>query len=204
VEAELRQRWSRDAGTGPDASRALDNLLGRHREPHRRYHGVPHVLAVLRGIDAIAPTWHVDDLIAVRLAAWYHDAVYDPRRADNEELSALLAGRVLAELGVPVERVTAVGRLIRSTASHAGHSDDEAMLADADLAVLGAEPAVYQTYVVGVRAEYAHVDDAAWRAGRAAVLDSFLDRDTIYVTPAMHAFEARARANVTAERASLR
>jgi predicted metal-dependent HD superfamily phosphohydrolase len=36
------------------------------------------------------------------------------------------------------------------------------------------------------------------------VLDSFLDRDTIYVTPAMRPREPRARANLAAERASLR
>jgi predicted metal-dependent HD superfamily phosphohydrolase len=183
---------------------ALDNLLGHHREPHRRYHGVAHVLAVLRAIDTIAPTWKVDDLVAVRLAAWFHDAVYDPRRTDNEECSALLAERVLAELGVPEIRLAAVGRLVRSTAGHVGEDADEAMLADADLAVLGAEPAVYQAYVVGVRAEYAHLDDATWRAGRSAVLGSFLERDIIYVTPAMRPHEPRARANLAAERASLR
>jgi predicted metal-dependent HD superfamily phosphohydrolase len=204
VEAELRDRWARDVGARTGASTALDNLLGRYREPHRHYHGVPHVLAVLRTIDVIAPTWEVDDLVAVRLAAWYHDAVYDPRRADNEELSALLAARVLPEAGVPAERVETVGRLVRSTAAHAGDAADEAMLADADLAVLGEEPAVYQTYAVGVRAEYAHVDDAAWRVGRAAVLDSFLHRDAIYVTPGMCPREPRARANLTAERVSLR
>jgi predicted metal-dependent HD superfamily phosphohydrolase len=165
---------------------------------------VAHVLNVLRAIDTIAPTWEVDDLAAVRLAAWFHDAVYDPRRSDNEECSALLAARVLTDLGVPDGRVTTVGRLVRSTASHLGDSNDEAMLADADLAVLGAEPAVYQAYVVGVRAEYAHVDDAAWRTGRAAVLGTFLDREAIYITPAMRPREPRARANLAAERASLR
>jgi predicted metal-dependent HD superfamily phosphohydrolase len=204
VEAELRERWGRDVGVRPGASLALDNLLGHHREPHRRYHGVPHVLAVLRAIDTIAPTWEVDDLEAVRLAAWFHDVVYDPRRGDNEECSALLAERVLGELGLPAEQVVTVGRLVRSTAGHFGEAPDEAMLADADLAVLGAEPAVYQAYAVGVRAEYAHLDDATWRAGRVAVLASFLDRDAIYVTPAMRRHEPRARANLAAERASLR
>jgi predicted metal-dependent HD superfamily phosphohydrolase len=162
------------------------------------------VLNVLRALDTIAPTWDVDDLVAVRLAAWFHDAVYDPRRADNEECSALLAARVLADLGVPDERVATVGRLVRSTAGHVGEATDEAMLADADLAVLGAEPAVYQAYVVGVRAEYAHVDDATWRVGRANVLTGFLDREAIYITPAMRPREPRARANLAAERASLR
>ena len=81
---------------------------------------------------------------------------------------------------------------------------DAAVLFDADLAILGASPAEYQAYVTGVRAEYAHVDDAGWRTGRAAVLQTFLDRDPIYATPTMRADrERRARANLAAELAAL-
>ena len=79
------------------------------------------------------------------------------------------------------------------------------MLFDADLAILGSSPAEYQAYVTGVRAEYAHVDDAGWRSGRATVLRTFLDRQQIYVTPTMRAArERRARANLAAELAALR
>jgi predicted metal-dependent HD superfamily phosphohydrolase len=204
MEEELRDRWARDLGPSHGGAAALDDLLGRYREPHRRYHGVAHLLAVLRTLDTIAPTWAVDDIAAVRLGAWFHDAVYDPRRDDNEECSALLAERVLGDLGVAAARAAAVGHLVRTTAGHSGDTPDEAMLADADLAILGAEPAAYQTYATAVRAEYAHLDDESWRTGRRAVLDDFLGRDVIYLTPAMKPRHGRARANMTAERTSLR
>ena len=73
--------------------------LGRHREPHRRYHGVRHVTWVVRHVHELAGTVDVGDLGAVTMAAFFHDAVYDPRAGDNERQSASLAVRVLAELG---------------------------------------------------------------------------------------------------------
>ena len=127
----------------------------------------------------------VSDLGAVLAAAFYHDAVYDPRATDNEDQSARLAVRVLGELGWSAARCDTVARLVRATAGHDADGDaDCAVLLDADLAVLGAEPAAYQAYVTGVRAEYAHLDAAAWRTGRAAVLRDLLARRPLYATGA--------------------
>jgi predicted metal-dependent HD superfamily phosphohydrolase len=89
-------------------------------------------------------------------------------------------------------------------AENGGVTGDTAVLLDADLAILGAEAAGYSTYVTGVRAEYRHVTDDEWRTGRAGVLAGFLERPTIYSTPTAHdLWETRARANLTAELASL-
>ena len=53
VEEELRDRWAADAGRSRAATTALDSLLGRYREPHRRYHGLAHVLRILRTLDDV-------------------------------------------------------------------------------------------------------------------------------------------------------
>lgn len=215
-EVELGRVWRRlvgfDAGRAGDA--ALDELLARHRQPHRRYHTATHVMWVLRHIDDLAAANTPVDLDAVRAAALFHDAVYDPRSTTNEHDSAGLARRVLADCGWEPARVDRVAALIELTAGHvAPRADDGAddgadtgadILLDADLAILGAEPADYRAYVTGVRAEYAHVDDDAWRVGRAAVLRSFLERPAIYRTTSMQATrERRARANLSAELADL-
>jgi predicted metal-dependent HD superfamily phosphohydrolase len=96
--------------------------------------------------------------------------------------------------------------LVRATA-HTGADPsgaDAAVLLDADLAVLGSEPAAYQAYVTGVRAEYAHVDAAAWQVGRGQVLRDLLARRPLFATaPAQQRWAARAAANMTAELASL-
>jgi predicted metal-dependent HD superfamily phosphohydrolase len=207
-EVELGRVWRRlvgfDAGRAGDA--ALDELLSRHRQPHRRYHTATHVMWVLRHIDDLAADSTPVDLDAVRAAALFHDAVYDPRSPTNEHDSAGLARRVLADCGWEPARVDRVAALIELTAGHVAPDTDLGadILLDADLAILGAEPAEYRAYVTGVRAEYAHVDDDAWRVGRAAVLRSFLERPAIYRTTSMQAArERRARANLSAELADL-
>ena len=204
-EDELWAAWTMAVGAGHDALAALDDVVGRHRQPHRRYHGVRHVTWVVRHVHELAADWPVSDLGAVLAAAFYHDAVYDPRATDNEDQSARLAARVLGELGWSVDRRETVARLVRATAGHVADGDAGcAVLLDADLAVLGAEPAAYQAYVTGVRAEYAHVDAAAWRTGRAAVLRDLLARRPLYATePARARWEARAGANMAAELATL-
>lgn len=190
----------------------FDDLVSRHREPQRRYHTAAHVEWVLRHVDELSGEVEVDDRAAVLAAAFFHDAVYDPRAEPgaNERASAELARRQLGELGWADDRVRRVETMILATHTHVVPADqasgavDVAVLIDADLAVLGAGSSGYTAYVNGVRAEYAHVGDADWRRGRIAVLDEFLARDTIYTTePGRRRWEARARANLTAERAGL-
>ncbi|HEY2674908.1 MAG TPA: metal-dependent phosphohydrolase, partial [Rugosimonospora sp.] len=140
-----------------------------------------------------------------RLAAWFHDAVYDPRRPDNEERSAALAAQVLTGLGLggPVPEVV---RLILLTARHdAGPEDrDGSALCDADLAVLGWPEREYDGYAEAIRAEYAHVPDEAYRTGRAGVLRRLLGLPALYRTPEPHArWEQPARANLRRELAAL-
>jgi predicted metal-dependent HD superfamily phosphohydrolase len=159
------------------------------------------------GADRLLAEHQVDDPDAVRLAALFHDAVYDPRSATNETASAHLAAARLGEIGWTDDRRALVARLIELTAGHEVDPADVAgaVLLDADLAILGADPGDYQHYVNGVRTEYAHVDDEGWRTGRAQVLQHFLAREAIYLTATMHADrEQRARANLTAELTGLR
>jgi predicted metal-dependent HD superfamily phosphohydrolase len=202
---ELRAAWTTAVGDDHAALAAFDDLVGRHREPVRRYHGVRHVTWVVRHVHELATTVPVADLGAVVAAAFFHDAVYDPRATDNEEQSARLAERVLGELGWAELRRRRVGDLVRATADHSAPPDDDtAVLLDADLAVLGSDPAGYEAYARGVRAEYAHIDAAGWRAGRAQVLRDLLARDPLYGTPeGRRRWSSRAAANMTAELASL-
>jgi predicted metal-dependent HD superfamily phosphohydrolase len=216
-EHELRVAWSRWAGDSRGARALLDSLLGRHRETHRRYHGVRHVTWVVRHVEELAATEPVGDLGAVVVAAFFHDAVYDPRAADNEAASARLAERELTVVDWAESRRQHVAAMVEATATHdvptgtgidpaidRAIETDTALLLDADLAVLGSDPASYQAYVAGVRSEYAHVSADDWCSGRIQILQSFLDRPALFATPTGRArWEARARANVVAEMASL-
>ncbi|MDQ4007370.1 MAG: HD domain-containing protein [Actinomycetota bacterium] len=175
-------------------------LTQRYDEPHRRYHDLRHLQEVLQTVDELAE--EADDVDAVRWAAWFHDAVYDVHRDDNEERSAELAVRELRVLGLPPGLVDEVARLVRLTATHRPDEGDAngAVLCDADLRILAAEPWRHAEYVADVRAEYAEVPDDAFRAGRSAVLRRLLEADRLYSTATGYArWEQRARANLTAE-----
>ena len=203
----LPEAWIRAAaavGARSDVAQAGADLLGRYAEPHRRYHDLAHLADVLRHVDELAD--HARDVHVVRMAAWFHDAVYDPTAADNEERSAVLAQTTLAELRVEDSIAAEVARLVRGTADHAPEPGDldAAVLCDADLAILASGPERYQVYVEAVRAEYEHVDDRTFAAGRAAVLRGLLARDPMFSTPTgRDRWESAARANVTSELARL-
>jgi len=183
----------------PDIAAVGAALLARWSEPHRRYHDVAHLLGVLDAVDDLAG--FADDPDAVRLAAWYHDAVY-AGAPDDEENSAVLAEADLSALGLPAELVDEVARLVRLTVEHdPGPSDRNGqVLSDADLAVLALEPAEYRRNSARVRAEYGHVPDADFRAGRARVIAALLAAPSLYRTPdARRLWEDAARRNLTSE-----
>ncbi|MBO1416790.1 hypothetical protein [Streptomyces sp. FH025] len=187
-------------GTTDDPEPYGRELLRRWSEPQRRYHTVEHLHAVLRHVDGLAG--HAADPDAVRLAAWFHDAVYRPDRTENEERSAALAVRALTAAGLPAERVAEVERLVLLTVTHDPAPGDRngEVLCDADLAVLGGTPREYAAYAAAVRAEYGFVPEPDFRAGRAAVLRQLLALPALYRTPtARERFTAAARANLTAE-----
>ena len=211
----LIDRWASlfppgDAAAEAAVTAAGLDLIARYKEPHRRYHTVRHLTEVLHVVDQLAS--EADDLDAVRLAAWFHDAVYQSGAGhptddvSNEEASALLAELVLANLGVPAPRVAEVARLVRLTEKHAADVGDHnaSVLFDADLAILAAAPARYEQYTQAVREEYREIPEDLFRPGRAQILNALLQAPALYRTPAAYVhLESRARANVTAEIARL-
>jgi predicted metal-dependent HD superfamily phosphohydrolase len=201
----MRQAWRRLAGETGRAQAVGAELLARYGEPHRRYHDLAHLRAVLAGVDALAG--HCLDADAVRLAAWFHDAVYEGVPGRDEEDSARLAERRLPGGEVTPTRVAEGARLVRLTASHApepGDADGE-VLCDADLAVLGGEPRDYRAYAEAVRAEYAHVREEHFARVRAGILEGLLEREHLFRTPqARDLWQERARVNLRTELAELR
>ena len=175
----------------------LNRLKARYGEPQRHYHTWDHIEALKRHFDALADEWHRSE--PVLWALYWHDAIYDPTRPDNEELSAqLLEEDGRGHLGA--EDLAFAAQIIRATATHEvpdGLSDDDradlALFLDIDLSILGAREQVFDQYEADVRAEYAFVPEDAFRAGRAKVLKSFAERPAIYFTE-----EGRARWDVQA------
>lgn len=198
---DLASRWPLP---GHEALR--DRLLAAYGEERRGYHDLTHLAEVLDHVATLADVAEDDvDVEAVTLAAWFHDAVYEGT-GDDEERSAALATDELTTAGLEPRLVAEVARLVRLTATHRPAPDDRngQVLSDADLAVLAADPERYAGYVAGVRAEYAHVAEADFRRGRAAVLRDLLAKPSLFHTAAARdRWEETARANVSRELAGL-
>ncbi|HEY0401496.1 MAG TPA: metal-dependent phosphohydrolase [Blastococcus sp.] len=198
------EAWALLAGDSPTSRTEWATVVTAWSEPHRRYHDLAHLAAVLGLVGELAA--NADDPDAVRLAAWYHDIAYEPEHTDNEQVSAGRARSGLRGL-VPDARVHEVERLVLLTAGHDPAPDDVngAVLCDADLAVLAGPPDAYAAYASAVRAEYGHLSDEQFTGRRIAVLEHLLALPALYRTPeAARQWAERAAANLTAELTLLR
>jgi len=178
-------------------------LAEAYNSPGRVYHTLDHIQDVLEWIEKLRN--RAADLPTIQLAAWFHDSIYDPHAADNEERSAVYAQSLLSSLALPSETVQAVSQMILSTKTHWTEASkrDCQILLDADLAILGASVLRYDTYAQAIRQEYSWVPEISYRTGRAQVLQMFLQRARIYWTEPMYtALEEQARENIRRELAS--
>ena len=198
--ADLHRSWIRawrGIGASDDATALRDAVLGAYAEPHRSYHTLQHLHECIDRFETCR------DLAArpaeVEVALWFHDAVYDVLRADNERRSADWARDAALAAGVPHDAAGRIDSLVMATRhATAPAGGDEQLLVDIDLAILGAGAARFAEYEEQIRREYAHVADAVFRSKRRAVLARFLAREAIYATPRLRAeLEQRARANLS-------
>lgn len=184
-------------------------LEAAYATPPRAYHDLQHVHAVLRHYDEVAegPGWVQP--VEVWLAVLYHDAVYAPGAGDNEARSAELARQHithwLADAGIDAVRVA---DLIRLTARHGAlesadlagdpRPDDARHFLDCDMAILGAEPDVFDAYDRAIAAEYRNtVPPWLFKLNRRRFLKQLLAKERIYLSDFFQArFEAQARANL--------
>jgi predicted metal-dependent HD superfamily phosphohydrolase len=201
--ASWRRLWTELGAQSIDGG-LFNQLVAAYSERHRHYHTLQHLRECLAHCDAAASlALHPAE---VELALWFHDAVYDPHQDDNEERSAEWAWRSILAAGCGEDVAQRVQSSVLATKSHAaaGRDADVQLVLDIDLAILGAAPARFADYGRQVRAEYAHVPEADWRAGRTRILAGFLARPRIYATVAFHdALEHRARANIAQALAAL-
>lgn len=211
-DTELLDAWTSNlARLAPAVDRATArrggaDLLARWREPHRSYHTDQHLAEMLSAIDELGSSSGLGEreTCLARIAAWLHDAVYDVHAptGDSERASAELARNLLASLQVNASDIQVVEVLILLTIDHGtglpGALAD--VFTDADLAILAAPDARFDEYCAQVRAEYAHVPDAAYATGRGDILAALADRPEVYRSPyARRAWSGRARANVRRE-----
>lgn len=182
-------------------------LLACWAEPRRHFHNVRHLVDLLQHVDELQQETHNPHV--VRLAAWYHGAVFSSDEADayahrggeDEDASAEYARTELAGLGVPADAIDAVVTMVKALARHTRTpiSSDCAVLCDADLAVLASDPQRYKKYLQDVREEYSYIPERKFLEARRAIVQKLLTRPQLYVSPLGANWEQSARQNLAGE-----
>ena len=174
----------------------FDELIRAYSSPGRFYHNLIHIqdcLSLFDGARFLAS--HPEE---VELTIWFHDALYDTRRNDNEQRSAEWAGSVICQAGLSTEIAERVSYSILATRHDMELTDTDAQLmVDVDLSILGREEDVFWIYEENIRKEYAWVPESQFRQKRVEILRGFLDRQHIYYHEKYREmFEETARLNL--------
>jgi predicted metal-dependent HD superfamily phosphohydrolase len=175
-------------------------LVTAYSQPHRYYHNLKHIQQVLDTVNEMRSL--ANNFVAIQLAAWFHDVIYNPQAKDNEEKSAAYARTTLTKIDVSPETIEKVEKMILMTKTHQAPSNDidTQIFLDADLSMLGSSSLEYQAYARAIRQEYAWVSEKEYRLKRKQVLEKFLQRKRIYLTDYFfNKLEARSRENIQAE-----
>ncbi len=187
--------WTR-LGSAADHDALFTEIYVAYADRRRAYHNLKHLEHCLAELDAHAPEALSAD--EIELALWFHDAVYSAFSSDNEEKSAEWARRAVTEAGLPSDLGERVAQLILATRHAALPAEpDQRLMVDIDLAILGSLRGKYDRYERAVRREYKWVPWVVYRRKRAEILQSFLDRDSVFLTLSFRdLYEKRARKNL--------
>jgi predicted metal-dependent HD superfamily phosphohydrolase len=195
LSARFEQCW--EAAGGEASKRVFQDIAARYSEARRHYHTLEHVAHCLSEIDI--PQLDAGDRLAVELAIWFHDVVYEIPGSGNERRSAEYFKQFAVLTTLSPEAIDRVVTMILASEKHAADRADKALqiFLDIDLAILGASPERFRQYDRDIRTEYSSIFDAIYYPKRRQLLRQFLMRDAIYLTPEFRdRYEARARENL--------
>ncbi|RZG75698.1 metal-dependent hydrolase [Acinetobacter sp. WCHAc060025] len=144
------------------------------------YHTHQHIIECLELFHQIKD--RLEDPIAIELAIWFHDVVYNPQASDNEEQSTKLMQKHCVGI-LKKEKLEKVAQWIIATKKHQPSKDhDLNYLLDIDLAILGSSPQRFAEYEQQIQQEYSWVESEMYKIKRAEVLKHFYQMKPLYQT----------------------
>ncbi len=184
-----------------------EKIVAMYSEPGRFYHTLVHLEEMLGFLEIFQDNSVLDNSTLV-LTIFFHDVIYDPKSATNEEDSAELFQEFLRQAHCDNdELISRVPSYILATKQHKSTESDSCaqLLLDMDMAVLGKEKEAYWAYAALIRREFNFVEHSVYCVKRAEVLKGLLKCPQIYGTKSISdALEERARENLKAEIESLK
>lgn len=190
---DLCTGYTADEGVGMKLWRELEKA---YSGPKRAYHSFGHLESLLQELEPCKE--QVVNWNAVLFAVFYHDIIYNVRKKDNEEQSAIAGAKALQMIGADAKTIKLCYEHILATKAHrlTGNSDTD-LFTDADLSILGKDRDTYSLYCQQVRKEYKLYPDILYKPGRRKVVAHFLDMPRIFKTTYFFTrYEAAARANL--------
>ncbi|MBB4805841.1 putative metal-dependent HD superfamily phosphohydrolase [Chryseobacterium defluvii] len=165
----------------------------------RFYHNLTHLESMFYELDAVRD-W-ISNFTPISFSVFYHDVIYDSTSKSNEEKSADFAVERLKKLRLNEEAIRNISVQILATKKHQKSNDDDInYLLDADLSVLGKDPATYLEYTQKIRKEYSIYPDLLYKPGRKKVLQHFLELESIFKTEYFKMkYEKQAKENLLME-----
>lgn len=169
-----------------------------YSEKTRFYHTFDHIFDIY--VQFFKLRTEIKDFETIMFSMFYHDIIYNPQRADNEEQSVVFMQKSLSKIGFQKDKIERCKEQILATKSHIAYNNDTNIFLDADLAILGQSDEDYKLYTQKIRQEYSFVSDEDYTKGRVGLLKHFLEMERIYKTEYFFdKFENQARKNIKKE-----
>jgi len=175
------------------------SLINSYEYPERSYHNWNHVLACLKELNTYPTPNHDYHKDLISIAIYYHDCIYNPKKNNNEELSAEKAFIDLTALGFTTSYAIYVYKLIMFT-RHVEFCNflSGQVIMDIDISILGKDALTFQSYEQSIRKEYNFASDEQYKSGRIIFLKSMLNKEHIYQTEFFrNKYEKKTRENIS-------
>jgi predicted metal-dependent HD superfamily phosphohydrolase len=177
----------------------FDDLLNDYTGEKRHYHDLSHIFNLLTLFED--NKFRITDEDVVFFAIWFHDAIYNTWKTNNEEKSAEFAHEILRQTNMSPDRIERVVSYINATKTHTASGDNDLdLFLDFDLSILGSDEAIYDVYTRQIREEFSVYPTFVYKTGRRKAMRSMLERGSIFKTDEFRRrFEAKARENIQRE-----
>ena len=169
----------------------------KYNSKNRYYHNLNHLSNMITELEFVKND--IKSLDCILFSTYYHDIIYNTKKSDNEEKSAIFLEKALEKTSF--QFIDICKNQIIATKNHEESIDNDInIFLDLDMSILGQSRAEYIEYCQQIRKEYNIYPDFFYKKGRKKALLSFLEQERIFKTHFFNKkYEKQARQNILSE-----